>query len=36
MKLYKMLMDNNIKIDKDLYDYGYTILKNYLIIFSQR
>lgn len=33
MKLYKMLMDNNVKIDKDLYDYGYTILKNYLIIF---
>lgn len=34
MRLYELLNKNNIKIDKDIFDYGLVILKNYLIVLS--
>lgn len=33
MDFYKIFKQRNITIDKDVFDYGYTILKNYFIIF---
>lgn len=34
MKLYGLLNKYNIQIDKDIFDYGFIILKNYCIVLS--